>query len=156
MRLILLRHAEAVPGHDLDPERPLTNRGLAQAQNMGQQLAQSLGVARVVSSPWLRARETAAELASALGVQPSSLDGLTPKGSPMQACSELESLWDSDDNRVLVVVTHQPLCGCLISYLSEGDSSPLLISPCNGVLLKLDWPAAAMAKQLRWLAPNPV
>lgn len=156
MRLILLRHAEAVPGHDLDPDRPLTKRGLYQAQAMGQQISEICSTARVVSSPWLRARETAAEIARALCVQPSSLDSLTPKGTPAMACSELEALWADGEGDVLIVVTHQPLCGCLISFLSEGVSTPLLISPCNGVLLKLDWPAAAMAQQLRWLAPNPV
>ncbi|MDQ6746221.1 MAG: histidine phosphatase family protein [Actinomycetota bacterium] len=66
--LWLLRHAEAADGRP-DDERPLTRRGLRQAEVAGHALAR-LGVAIEVclSSPKLRARQTAEQACAPLEV----------------------------------------------------------------------------------------
>ena len=57
MRLFVVRHAEAAPG-DPDELRPLTDAGRAAARALGEHLAAQRPTA-VISSPLLRARETA-------------------------------------------------------------------------------------------------
>ncbi len=152
MRLVILRHAEAVAGADHDPDRPLTSQGVLQARVMRQQLQALLGDYRLLCSPWVRAWTTAAELASVGCEAATSLD-LTPSASPVAAGALLESLFDNE--APLVVVTHQPLCGRFIHWLTEGRDQGVLISPCGGALLELDWPASGMARLVRWLDSNP-
>ncbi len=152
MRLLIMRHAEAVTGADHDPDRPLTPRGRLQAQAMRGQLQAVLGDYRLLSSPWTRALATAAELAPS-GCDPVTSVDLIPPASLAAAGGQLESLFDAE--LPLVVVTHQPLCGRLIHWLTEGRDQGLLIAPCSGALLELDWPAAGMARLVRWLDSNP-
>jgi phosphohistidine phosphatase len=67
--LWLLRHAEAADGSP-DDERPLTERGVRQAEAVGRALA-SLGVSidACLSSPKLRALQTARAACEPLGVE---------------------------------------------------------------------------------------
>jgi phosphohistidine phosphatase len=67
--LWLLRHAEAADGAP-DDERPLTERGVTQAQDVGHALEQ-LGVTidACLSSPKLRAVQTAQHACAPLGVE---------------------------------------------------------------------------------------
>ena len=67
MRLILVRHAHSDPG-DPDELRPLSARGREEARALGERLAVERPDA-VVSSPLLRARETAAAIAKAAGIE---------------------------------------------------------------------------------------
>jgi phosphohistidine phosphatase len=67
--LWLLRHADAADGYP-DDDRPLTERGIIQAQDAGRAL-ESIG-ARIdacLSSPKLRARQTAELACAPLGVE---------------------------------------------------------------------------------------
>lgn len=71
MTSVLLRHAWAGDRDDWDGDdrlRPLDERGRNQAQELVGLLA-PLGVARVVSSPYVRCVETVEPLAVALGVE---------------------------------------------------------------------------------------
>ena len=67
--LWLLRHAEAADGVP-DDERPLTERGIAQAQDAGQALEQmGVTIDACLSSPKLRALQTAQYACAPLGVE---------------------------------------------------------------------------------------
>jgi len=70
MELYLVRHAEAAPG-DPDELRPLTPNGRKQARSLGQRL-RSTGVRAdvVLTSPLLRAQETAQIVAAGAPVEP--------------------------------------------------------------------------------------
>ncbi len=63
-RAFLVRHCESA---GQEPDAPLTARGHDQAQALATFL-RTAGVARVVSSPWRRARETAVPLAAAVAL----------------------------------------------------------------------------------------
>ncbi len=63
-RLLLVRHCHA---SGQEPDTPLTARGLAQARALAGRLA-PLAPDRLVSSPFLRARQSIAPLAAALGM----------------------------------------------------------------------------------------
>jgi phosphohistidine phosphatase len=81
--LWLLRHADAADGTP-DDQRPLTDRGIRQAQDAGRAL-QALGVTleQCLTSPKLRARQTAQFVCAALGVEPTVDRRLT--GEPFDA-----------------------------------------------------------------------
>ncbi len=71
-RLILIRHAESEGNRAQcftpHPEIPLTDVGRTQARNAATVLAARFAPARIVSSPYLRARQTADILAAHLGL----------------------------------------------------------------------------------------
>jgi phosphohistidine phosphatase len=67
--LWLLRHAEAADGVP-DDERPLTERGVAQAKDAGHALElMGVSIDACLSSPKLRAVQTAQHVCAALGVE---------------------------------------------------------------------------------------
>ena len=101
MRLILVRHAEAGPGQP-DAERSLTAGGREAARALAARLAEESPDA-VLSSPLLRARETAAPIAEAAGVALETDERLAPGASA-------DDLRDVVAGRgeTVVVVAHQP------------------------------------------------
>jgi phosphohistidine phosphatase SixA len=114
MRLFLARHAKAAPGHP-DELRPLTPDGRDQARSLGAELA----VHRpdtVITSPLLRARETAAEIARVAAAELRVDERLAPGAT-------LEDLLDAiaDAGEVVVAVGHQPDCSELAEALGAGD-----------------------------------
>ena len=76
MRLILVRHAEAAPGEP-DESRPLTPEGRDVARELAGRLAAERPDA-VLSSPLLRARETADAIAAAAGLEAEADARLAP------------------------------------------------------------------------------
>jgi phosphohistidine phosphatase len=112
MRLVLVRHAEAAPGTP-DELRTLTPEGHEQARRLGEQLrADGIEPDAVLSSPLLRARESASDL----GFGPSeALDELAPG-----ATAESVRAAVADRGETVVVVGHQPDCGQIAAALSGG------------------------------------
>jgi len=65
--IVLIRHAESYPSNDIpEPEWPLSERGIEQAEWLSEQLKTSC-IDVIVSSPFRRAVETLYPLASRLG-----------------------------------------------------------------------------------------
>ena len=128
MRLLIVRHAEAAPGSP-DELRTLTPDGREQARALGRRLRElSLEPDAVVSSPLLRARETAA----ALGLGAPQVDErLAPGASP-------DDVGDTALGRgaTVLVVGHQPDCGRAAAALS-GAPEPAF-PPCGHALVELD------------------
>jgi phosphohistidine phosphatase len=104
VRLILVRHAQAAPGQP-DELRPLTDSGREAARLLGELLAER-GPDAVVSSPLLRARETAIAIAVAAGLEATVDDRLAPGASAEDVQAIVEGLGET-----VVVVGHQPDCG---------------------------------------------
>ena len=70
-KIHLIRHAKAEKLSTWDgpePLRPLTQRGLRQAQELAESLT-GAGIRKILSSPFLRCRQTAAPLAARLGLR---------------------------------------------------------------------------------------
>src|SRR3954462_11506561 len=76
VRLFVVRHAEAAPG-DPDELRPLTDGGRAAARALADRFA-GRDLDAVLSSPLLRARETAEAIARAAGVTAEPDERLAP------------------------------------------------------------------------------
>jgi len=128
MRLLIVRHAEAAPGKP-DELRALTPGGREQARRLGRTLRElSLEPDAVVSSPLLRARETA----EALGLgTPEVDDRLAPGASP----SDVREAALGRGETVLLV-GHQPDCGRAAAALSGGPEPAF--PPCGHALVELD------------------
>jgi phosphohistidine phosphatase len=112
MKLVLVRHAEAAPGSP-DELRTLTPEGHEQARRLGQQLrADGIEPDAVLSSPLLRARETATDLGFG---PPEALDELAPGATEESLRAAV-----ADRGETVVVVGHQPDCGRIAAALSGG------------------------------------
>ncbi len=128
MQLVIVRHAEAAPGEP-DELRPLTSAGREQARMLGKRLReQGIDPDAVVSSPLLRARETAA----ALGLGDPDVDErLAPGATPADIRDTAAGRGET-----VVIVAHQPDCGQAVAALSGGLEPAF--PPCGHVLLELD------------------
>jgi len=126
VRLYLVRHADAAPGEP-DDLRPLTAHGRQQARDVGARLAaEGAGGAAVVASPLLRARETAEEIARALGTTAEPDERLAPGATAAGICEAA-----SERGVTVVAVGHQPDCGRAAAALTGGPEPPF---PTAGVV----------------------
>ena len=130
MRVYLVRHAEAAPGEP-DDLRALTPEGRRAARDLGERLAAD-GVRpdAVISSPLLRARETAGEIGRAVGVEPEA-DERLGFGATADALRELVE----GRGEMVVAIGHQPDCGRIAAELGDGVEPPF--PPAGMVLLEL-------------------
>src|SRR5215813_8505258 len=112
MKVMLVRHAEAAPG-DPDELRTLTPAGHEQARRLGERLrADGLEPDAVLTSPLLRARETAADLGFG---EPEPLDALGPGATADDVRAAV-----AGRGRTVVVVGHQPDCGRITAAVRGG------------------------------------
>jgi probable phosphoglycerate mutase len=102
MELVLVRHGEPVRIDEGDVEGPadpgLTERGHDQAARVAAWLAVD-GVDAIVTSPLRRARETAAPLASALGLEPEVDPGVSEYDATAGHYIPIEELRAAKDER---------------------------------------------------------
>ena len=134
MRLYIVRHAEAAGGEP-DELRPLTGQGRENARSVGKRLAAG-GVRpdAVLTSPLLRARETATEIAHALGVEAEADERLAPGASADEVQAAVAGRGET-----VIVVGHQPDCGRVAAALGGGPEPPF---PPGGVaVVEVNWGA---------------
>jgi phosphohistidine phosphatase len=137
MDVWLLRHAlaeDAAPsGRDAD--RKLTPEGAARASAVARGLAgMASGIEAVLSSPYRRAKETAAPAAKALGLPVTESRALEPGHSPAEVLKQLAaSSWEQ-----VLLVGHEPLLGSIVGVIVFGDED-------HAIPLK-----KAQVAQLRW------
>ncbi|PWK44877.1 phosphohistidine phosphatase SixA [Pseudomonas sp. OV226] len=120
MKLWVLRHGEAEPyGSRPDSERELTDHGREEvlrtaALLIGQPLT------AIYASPYLRAQQTAQVVREALGFEPEirTVEWLTPETDPDKVAEQLVSVSN------VLLVSHNPLVGHLLSYLQHGAGHP--------------------------------
>ena len=112
MRLYIVRHAEAAPGSP-DELRALTPEGHEQARALGRRLRDD-GVRpdAILTSPLLRARETAKDL----GLGDSEPDERLAPGATVDDVRAAVA----GRGETVVVVGHQPDCGRVAAALTGG------------------------------------
>lgn len=116
MRVYLCRHAEAAPG-DPDDLRELTLDGEAQARALGERLAAlPLPPRRVLSSPLVRARQTADAVATALGLEAEPKDELLPGATIASLRRALLGVAGP-----VAIVGHQPDCSEIALAVTGAD-----------------------------------
>jgi len=114
VRLFLVRHAHSDPG-DPDSLRPLSPRGREQARELGERLA-PVEPELVLTSPLLRARETAAAIATGAGAELRVDERLAPGASAEGLLAAVEGA-----RGAVVVVGHQPDCSEIAAALGAGE-----------------------------------
>ena len=147
MRILLLRHAEAVdagafPGNDL--QRPLTPKGRRDARRMGGYL-RTLDVVPevIVSSPAVRTMETAAQ---AFGKDAATTEAALAPGASVAAIRRI--LHAHRDRAVLVLVGHEPDFSTAIASLIGSPAAAIKLSKGACACLK-GQPGERF--ELRWL-----
>lgn len=120
MEIILWRHAEAEDGAD-DMARALTARGVRHAARVGRWLGTQVnGSWRILVSPALRARQTAAGLGMPFSIEP----GIAP-GAPASAVLQASGWPDGRSN--VIIVGHQPTLGEVAALLMTGSRADVAI-----------------------------
>ena len=151
MDIYLLRHAEAEeqrPGRP-DGERELTEKGRRQSRRAAEWLkAQGMELEAIISSPLIRAVQTAQPVAEALGkaiVTDKRLAGLRLTAEAVRDMAREYGAAES-----LLLVGHEPDMGDLIAELTGGQvevkKAALALVSCDTV--------AAGRGVLAWLVPS--
>jgi phosphohistidine phosphatase len=124
MRLYLCRHAHAAAGEP-DELRPLTPAGFEAARTLGSALAASAPPpALVLSSPLLRARQTAEEISDAAGCPILVDDRLAPGATAealLAAIGDAAEAFDEQSDGAVATVGHQPDCSEIALALTGRD-----------------------------------
>ncbi len=140
MKLWILRHGEAEAHARTDAERNLTEHGRGEVLRSAAHLI-GQPISAILASPYVRAQQTAHLVRDVLGFEPQirTVPWLTPDGSPQQVVDKL----DTDDN--VLLVSHQPLVGSLISYLQHGHPrQPQPMYTASLAELEGDFPLAGL------------
>jgi phosphohistidine phosphatase SixA len=111
VRVFLVRHAKAEPGYP-DELRALTPAGHARAGELGAELAAERPAA-VISSPLVRARQTAEPIAAAAGLELREDERLSPGADADDVRAIVEGL-----DGTVVLVGHQPDLGEIVHELT--------------------------------------
>jgi phosphohistidine phosphatase len=151
--LYFLRHADAGDpatwtGDDAD--RPLSSKGRRQAKRLGRLLKKlDAGPDMVLTSPRLRASETARPVARSIGLRPSVDDRLSVDFGEKDLAAIVAGL--DPDVRGLMLVGHDPDFSDLVSWLVGSQ-----VEMQKGALARIDLPDRYLKKargSLRWLLP---
>lgn len=153
MTLYLLRHAiaenHAATGRDSD--RALTSEGIERLRYV-LRTAEQAGVSPdlVLSSPYVRARQTAEQAHLALRCPQPILfsDALVPSAAPKTAWEEIR-LYQHDEP--LLVVSHDPLISCLLSFLLGVPQIVHSFKKAGLVKLEISRSGARPAAEIQWI-----
>lgn len=151
MRLVLFRHGSAEPREGYrgggDAERPLTPEGRTRTRRAARGLARELGpVTAIATSPYRRARETAALLAAAFEVNPTERAGLAPGGEVEDLVAWLAG---QPDHAVAIAVGHEPGLGLAASWFLAGVSTSFApLKKAGAIALDFDGPPAPATASL--------
>ena len=123
MEIYILRHGIAVdrgtPGYKKDGDRPLTEDGIDKIHQVVEaMLAMELKFDLILSSPYVRAAETAKIVAGELDEEVTFTEFLLPDGNPLELIREIN---DNKPQSVLLV-GHEPDLSRLMSLLISGES----------------------------------
>lgn len=157
MILYLIRHAEAVelgtPGAARDFDRALTEHGHAQARAMAAAFARlGLAVDTVVTSPLVRAYQTATDLLSVWqpGVRPVTHDALA--SGHLKPNKLTEFLAGVTGARV-AAVGHMPDIGAYAEWLIGAPEGALPFAKAGAACIEFDGPPSKGSGELKWLVP---
>ncbi len=126
MQCLLIRHGIAVPREDwggAEPQRPLSDKGRTRTRHAAEGLARlTLKPDLILTSPLIRAHQTAEIVQRALGKKPPvrMCEELMP-GHPPEQIAELLGTFPQD--HTLVCVGHEPGLGELAGLLLFGKAS---------------------------------
>jgi phosphohistidine phosphatase len=138
MNLFILRHGIAVEpgthGYEKDADRPLTPEGERKLLQIAEAMeALDLTFDLILSSPYLRARQTAEIVAEALKARKrlEFFDSLAPGGSTKKLVELLNCLAPPPQN--VLLVGHEPYLSGLVSLLASGGATLTVVMKKGGL-----------------------
>ncbi|MGH7741635.1 MAG: phosphohistidine phosphatase SixA [Candidatus Eiseniibacteriota bacterium] len=157
MRVVLFRHG---PAGEADPARwpndalrPLSEDGRERTRRAAQGVAElEPTIVRVISSPLLRARESAQLLSEALELEArvTLCDPLAPGGSTGKL---LEALPDVREEEAVALVGHEPDLGKLAGTLLFGAPAHVAMKKAGACAIEFGGRPGSGAGQLVWFLP---
>jgi len=152
MEIYLLRHGaaeNAQPGRP-DAERRLTEEGKKKTAEVVKMARRTgLEAPLVISSPYVRAVETARIAMKELGVRDLiQSSALVPHGGPEAVWQEMK---DYRDARALLLAGHEPLMGRLVAYLLNSPALQVEMKKSAMVRIGVEGVRVAPHGVLRWM-----
>ena len=139
MNVYIVRHAIAVqrgtPDYEDDSQRPLTDKGIKKMKKIVKGLHRfGVDFDMVLSSPYVRARDTAKILVDEFGLEDQLYfsDHLIPPGNFEALIDEVRDKYDVQN---LALVGHEPMLSQFISWLAAGNKEANLTLKKGGVAL---------------------
>lgn len=133
MQLLIMRHGEA-GWHTLDQERELTESGRRGVAEVAAQMAESPWRPKLIwSSPYVRARQTAAIVSEILNCPVEEKMFITPDDDPGEC---LDALIDQHESPLLIV-SHMPLVGSLATLLVDAHRRGIPFMTSQAVMLDM-------------------
>jgi phosphohistidine phosphatase len=161
MRLVLVRHAEALDRdpriHRTDGDRQLSMHGRQVHLRMAAALARNEPHARrILTSPLVRARETAEITAAALGIRLSEILPLAALGDDFSTREILSRIGQLPGEETVVMVGHAPTLGDLaLTLLPPGQGGEIEFEKSAMLCLEFTGPATAGKASIAWfLSPE--
>ncbi|HEA50786.1 hypothetical protein LCGC14_1484530 [marine sediment metagenome] len=133
MQLLIMRHGEA-GWHSLDQERTLTEAGRSQTAECAARIAASpWRPEQIWSSPYVRARQTAAIVSEILNCPVDEKAFMTPDDDPGLL---LDALLENQFSP-LMLISHMPLVGSLATLLVDGHRRGIPFMTAQAVVLDM-------------------
>ena len=159
MDCVLVRHGSAVERDEWegsDADRPLTERGAKRVAQVAAGLSRlDVQPTHVLSSPLIRAIETAKIVRRSLRVRPAVqiVDALLPDAPPNRLLSILHDL---PPEACVVCIGHEPQLGMAASVFLSGRATPSFpLKKAGACLIELSVPPKPGHGVLRWwLTPS--
>lgn len=144
MRLLVMRHAQAVPGFP-DAQRHLSVHGRATLELIEERLKEEFeGVDLFLVSPYLRTRETFETLLP--GREYVTNEVLVPESTPEAVAELLQTL---PEQATVMLVSHMPLVGDLAGWLVDGAGyTNYGFATAQIDIFHLEYPAAGLGTRV--------
>lgn len=154
LHLYLIRHAEAVPTNDpnfRDADRPLTEKGRADARRLGEVLAEhGIRFQAILTSPLVRAKETAELLAAGLGSLAPTVEEIEEL-APGEKFRRLDRELIKREGDAIALVGHQPDLGDYAARLIGSKKASIKLDKPGIACVACDDPPGKDCGELIWL-----
>ncbi len=141
-----MRHGQAEPVATSDAARQLTEKGRWQAKQTAIKL-QAHGVVpdRIISSPYIRAMQTATTSAAIWNIAAIEKNSaFTPDDDPRVAIEKLP------ETGTVLLVSHMPLVSYMTGLLTDADPyAGLRFSTASAAVIDMNYPAAGLGTFVR-------
>jgi len=153
LRLLLLRHGDALPAATDDHSRPLSLSGEEQARRAGEFLTRvHTAIDVLLCSPLLRAQQTGRIVSGIVSPgKTETTEHLVPSSNPRNLINMLNQV----EGNVILCVGHEPHISVLISLLISGSrNARVMMEKGELACVEVTPPIAPGKGILCWLVPN--
>jgi len=138
MVIYFLRHADAEVDQGSDFNRKLTFKGLAQAEKVAKFCVRNGLLPDVIlTSPVLRARQTAEILGQSTGVPPTLVNWLACGMKPITLLQEIKTIQDKNN---IFLVGHEPdFSSSIADLIGHPDPSAIIVKKASLTAVDMAW-----------------